>query len=52
MGLEGRSNRSDGLAILVDVEKMGAVPVVMRIPNVSGNVDDVSAGLRSWMGVI
>ncbi len=30
MGLEGRSNRSDGLAILVEVEKMGAVAVPLR----------------------
>ena len=34
--------------VLVDRERMEAVPV-MRIPNVSRNADDVSAGLRSWM---
>ncbi len=30
MGLEDDSNRSDGVAMLVEVEKMGAVPVPLR----------------------
>ena len=48
MAQEGRSDGIVAASVLVDLEKMEAVPV-MRIPNVSGNAHDVSAGLRSWM---